>query len=210
MGGSCGYPAVAVAVVGIGLRPGGAAAGLPGRLQPVQRVVGIDLVLIQRRPHADPLAQDVAVVRAGAVGVVEQQEARRGSRPGCRQAARGLGCPQADLGRLQAGVVAPLLPEAVAQKQLLHPSVGLIVHRVRPRPAGIPAVDARLHPRNPPRPVIDVVHHPVGGVPLRGQVPRTVVGVGHGVGGPPGGLGALQHPPQGVVAVVGRPGDFGG
>ena len=81
--------------------------------------------------------------------------------PGCRQAARGLGCPQADLGRLQADVVAPLLPEAVAQKQLLHPSVGLIPDSVIPRPPGIPAVGARLHSRNPPRPVVDVVHHPV-------------------------------------------------
>ena len=153
--------------------------------------------------------RDVAVVRAGAVGVVEQQEARRGSRPGCRQAARGLGCPQADLGWLEADVVAPLLPEPVAQKQLLHPSVGLIADGVIPRPPGIPAVGARLGPRYPPRPVVDVVHHPVGGVALRGQVPRAVVGVGHGVGLAPGGLGALQHPPQSVVAVVGRPGDLG-
>ena len=136
--------------------------------------------MIERRPYADPLAQDVAVVRTGAVGVVEQQQARLG-RP--QRGPRGcLGRPQADLGRLQADVVAPLLPQPVAQKQLLHPSVGLVVDGVIPPPPGIPAVGARLGSRYPPRPVVDVVHHPVGGIPLGGQVPRPVVGVGHGVG----------------------------
>ena len=200
---------VAVAVVGVGLRPGRAAAAFGGRLQPVQCVVGIRLVLIERRSHTDPLAQHVAVVRGCAVTVFEQQQARRRGRSGRRQASRSLSCPQADPGRLQPRVVTPLLPQAVAQQQLPYPSVGLILDGVIPRPPGIPAVDARPGSRDPPRSVVDVVHHPVRRVALRGEVPRPVVGVGHGVGLSSGPLSALQHPPQGVVAVVGRTGDLG-
>ena len=140
------HPAVAPTVVGVGLRPEGAAAGLFGRLQAVEAVVGIALDLIEG-PGPDALAQDVAVVRGRPVGVVEQQHS--GSLRAQRGPRGGLACPPGRSGSAADGrcsAAAPTGRYPAADPSFLHEAhrqrryPPLLAHTSRRVPVLAPAI----------------------------------------------------------------------